>query len=85
VPSAWAKNVKSAVLHVVSLARVAIIGARGLDAKGSDDRRGGSTTLDHNMPAAGARHRKREKCFRYSHRAVGIELSTFSADMHFAQ
>jgi hypothetical protein len=33
--SGWAKNVKSAVLHVVFLAQVAIIDARGLAAKGS--------------------------------------------------
>ena|GEM_PF-2746414 len=36
LPSGWAKNVKSAVLHVVSLAQVAIIDALGLAAKGSD-------------------------------------------------
>ena len=35
-PSGWAKNVKSVVLHVVSLARFAIVEARGLAAKGSD-------------------------------------------------
>ena len=29
LPSGWAKNVKSAVLHVVSLAHYAIVAARG--------------------------------------------------------
>ena len=44
------KNVKSAVLHVVSLACFAIIHARGLAAKGldgSEDPRGGTTNPDH--------------------------------------
>ena len=47
VPSGWARNVKAAVLHVVSMAHFAIIDARGLTAKGSDDQRGGPNTLDH--------------------------------------
>ena len=29
LPSGWAKNVKSAVLHVISLAHYAIVAARG--------------------------------------------------------
>jgi len=38
VPTGWAKNVKSAVLHVISLANLAIVAARGWTANSLDAR-----------------------------------------------
>ena len=55
LPSGWAKNVQSAVLHVVSLAHFDIIDARGLAAKDSDVAEEGQAAIHHRRPSVGPR------------------------------
>ena len=54
LPSGWAKNVKAAVLHVISLAHYAIVTARGLAAN--------STGLRGQVGEARAFHLGKHRC-----------------------